>query len=80
MTDATEPTEHDPKATEPVVGFDQTNGLAGDLVGDSEETSGEHDDDQETDVGSIYTGGLSRGVGGDADTDSSDSSDGEEPI
>jgi len=54
MTDAKEPDE-----TEPVEGFDQTNGLAGDLVGDddTDETEGAGvDDDAESDIGSIYTG------------------------
>jgi hypothetical protein len=51
MTDAKEPDE-----TEPVEGFDQTNGLAGDLVGDDDTEGAGVDDDAESDIGSIYTG------------------------
>ncbi|RKR74852.1 hypothetical protein [Frondihabitans australicus] len=47
--------DNTPDEQEPATGFDQTNGLAGDLVGQPDDDAGT-DDDAESDIGSIYTG------------------------
>jgi hypothetical protein len=64
----------------PIGEFDETNGLAGNLEGDSDEVSdAQREEDEPFTLGSILRGATGdRGEG--ATTDGADGSDGEEPI
>ncbi len=56
MADANQSAGNQSAGKGPVEGFDQTNGLAGNLDGDEQAAQADPDDDQMTDIGAIYTG------------------------